>query len=172
MNVSGTIKQDYEAHALRKYSVTGLITGLVTQPGLRAVAMVRGAHWLWSRRLRGLAMLLASANHAITGADVSPEARFGPGLAMRHPSGVVVGRGVIVGANCTLLQHTTLGEKDLGRRGPGRYPRLGDRVTVGAGALVLGSCTVGSGATIGANSVVVTDVAAETTVVGAPAHPI
>jgi serine O-acetyltransferase len=45
-----------------------------------------------------------------------------------------------------------------------------DNVTIGSGAKLLGPITVGHGAKIGANSVVITDVPPNTTVVGNPGH--
>jgi len=49
---------------------------------------------------------------------------------------------------------------------------LGEGVNVGAGAKILGGLTVGDNANIGANAVVVHDVAAGVTVVGIPAKPL
>ena len=45
-------------------------------------------------------------------------------------------------------------------------------MTSGAGAKVLGPITIGHGAKIGANSVVITDVPPNSTVVGNPGHPV
>ena len=45
-------------------------------------------------------------------------------------------------------------------------------MTVGAGAKLLGAITVGHGAKIGANSVVIHDVAPNSTVVGNPGHAV
>ena len=47
---------------------------------------------------------------------------------------------------------------------------ISSRVIIGAGAKVLGAITVGDGARIGANAVVVADVAPGTTVLGIPAR--
>jgi serine O-acetyltransferase len=47
-----------------------------------------------------------------------------------------------------------------------------DNVTIGSGAKLLGPITIGHGAKIGANSVVITDVPANSTVVGVPGHPV
>jgi serine O-acetyltransferase len=47
-----------------------------------------------------------------------------------------------------------------------------DNVTIGSGAKLLGPITVGHGAKVGANSVVVHDVPANSTVVGNPGHPV
>jgi serine O-acetyltransferase len=49
--------------------------------------------------------------------------------------------------------------------------RIGKSVRLGTGAQVVGPVTIGDGARIGANAVVVNDVAPNTTVVGMPARP-
>ena len=45
-------------------------------------------------------------------------------------------------------------------------------MSIGTGAKVIGPVTVGAGSRIGANAVVVDDVAPGATVVGAPARPV
>ena len=104
-----------------------------------------------------------------TGAEIRPECGIGPGLLIQHPSGIVIGSGVVIGARCTLLQNVTLGEK-YSHLGGHHYPRLGNNVTVCAGAVVLGSVVLGDDAVIGANSVVLSDVPSGTTAIGAPAR--
>jgi serine O-acetyltransferase len=47
-----------------------------------------------------------------------------------------------------------------------------DNVTIGSGAKLLGPITVGHGSKVGANSVVIHDVPANSTVVGNPGHPV
>ena len=49
-----------------------------------------------------------------------------------------------------------------------RHPTLSENVVIGAGAKVLGAITVGENTRIGAGSVVVRDVEADSTVVGIP----
>lgn len=58
------------------------------------------------------------------------------------------------------------------RAGDFEGPKIHNGVQIGTGAKVIGPVTIGKGARIGANSVVVSDVAAHTTVVGAPARPV
>ena len=54
----------------------------------------------------------------------------------------------------------------------GRYPVLADDIFVGSGAKIIGGVTLGAGARVGANAVVLHDVAPGTTVVGIPARPL
>ena len=50
-------------------------------------------------------------------------------------------------------------------------PTIGPNVSIGTGAKILGRVRIGEGAKIGANAVVVDDVADSATVVGVPARP-
>jgi serine O-acetyltransferase len=118
-----------------------------------------------------LARAVSLLNLRLTGAEFVVGCRVGPGLVVRHPHGVVVGRGTVIGEDCTILQRVTLGE----RYGDGAdlshvYPRLGARVVVGAGAAILGGVRVGDDAVVGANAVVLQDVEAADVVVGVPAR--
>ena len=70
----------------------------------------------------------------------------------------------------TLYQGVTLG--GTGFATGKRHPTVQDNVTIGSGAKLLGPITIGHGAKIGANSVVITDVPANSTVVGNPGHPV
>ena len=77
---------------------------------------------------RPLALLLSDRILAGSGAELRPGARIGPGLVLKHTTGIVVGDGVVAGARLTLHQNVTLGD----RRPYGGQPHLGDDVTVGA----------------------------------------
>ena len=95
-------------------------------------------------------------------------ARIGPGLVIPHGH-VVIDGDVRIGRNCTINPWVTIGLSGSRRWGfDRRGPVIGDRVFIGTGAKVLGPVTVGDGARIGANAVVIDDVPAGATVVGAP----
>jgi serine O-acetyltransferase len=83
-----------------------------------------------------------------------------------HGMGVVIGETSVIGDNCLLYQGVTLG--GTGKQHGKRHPTLENNVVVGAGAKVLGAITVGSNTRIGAGSVVLRDVDADSTVVGVP----
>jgi serine O-acetyltransferase len=82
----------------------------------------------------------------------------------------VIGETARIGDNVTLYQGVTLGGTGF-QRGK-RHPTVGDDVVVGSGAKLLGPIEVGHCAKIGANSVVIHDVPADSTVVGNPGHPV
>ena len=98
--------------------------------------------------------------------DVDPEAEIGAGLYLPHPLGIVIGGGVRIGRNVSILQNVTLGRVAIEHLDP----TLGDDVEIGAGSVVLGAIRIGSGAKVGANSVVQCDVPAGAVAVGAPAR--
>lgn len=89
-----------------------------------------------------------------------------PGVYIIHGQVVLDGM-VEVGPNSAIAPWVTVGL----RGGNVQGPKIGTGVMIGTGAKVIGPVTVGDGAEIGANAVVVSDVPAETTVVGAPARP-
>jgi serine O-acetyltransferase len=82
----------------------------------------------------------------------------------------VIGETAEIGDNVTLYQGVTLG--GTGFQTGKRHPTVQDNVTIGSGAKLLGPITIGHGAKIGANSVVITDVPPNSTVVGNPGHPV
>jgi serine O-acetyltransferase len=104
----------------------------------------------------------------VTGIEIHPAASIGQRLFIDHGTGVVVGETAQIGDNVTLYQGVTLG--GTGFATGKRHPTVEDNVTIGSGAKLLGPITVGHGAKIGANSVVITDVPPNSTVVGNPGH--
>ena len=142
---------------------------VLAYPGLHAVWLHRLAHRLWSRPGGRLAARLVShAGRAVTGVEIHPAARIGRRLFIDHGMGVVIGETAEIGDDVTMYHGVTLGGH-WGSAGK-RHPTIGNGVVIGAGARVIGPVTVGDGARVGANSVVVRDVAPGSTVVGIPAR--
>ncbi len=78
-------------------------------------------------------------------------AEIGPGLALPHPVGIVIGEGAVIGSSATIYQHVTVGRA---RRDQPEYPQIGNNVTLYSGAVVAGRAMVCDHTTIGANAVV------------------
>jgi serine O-acetyltransferase len=111
--------------------------------------------------------LLSTAIWHIT---IGRRVEIGPGLMIAHGH-VVIDAVVKIGRDCIIGPWVTIGLSGSRRWGfDSRGPIIGDRVYIGTGAKVLGPITVGDGARIGANAVVIDDVPAGATVVGAPAR--
>lgn len=88
---------------------------------------------------------------------------FGKNFHIIHPISIVIHPDVIVGDDVGIMHEVT-----LGTRGTAGAPRIGNNVFIGAGAKVIGSITIGDNVDIGANAVVLTDVPANSLVVGNP----
>lgn len=94
----------------------------------------------------------------VTGADIPLNCRIGGGLLIPHPNGIVIHPEAQIGVNCLIFQQTTIGT----RHSVDGTPNIEAFVDIGAGAKILGPIKVGKGAKIGANAVVVKDVAPNT----------
>jgi serine O-acetyltransferase len=111
---------------------------------------------------------LETAVRILTGIHLDVDAAIGPGFYVGHHGSIVVGPGVRIGRNCNIGQMALVAQAGPeGRRGA---PSIGDRVFLGAGCKVLGGVTVQDGAAIGANAVVLDDVARNAVMVGVPAR--
>lgn len=119
-----------------------------------------------------IARLLHLLNLQITGAEVGHNCRIGPGMVVKHPLGLVLGGGSVIGENCTFLRNVTLGERHPDRtvEAARAYPTLGDNCMVGTGATILGSIIIGDNVKVGAHSLVLRDVPPGVTVMGTPAR--
>jgi serine O-acetyltransferase len=143
---------------------------LFSYPGLHAVLAHRLAHGLWRRGWRGLGRFVSHLARFATGVEIHPGARLGRRLFIDHGMGVVIGETATVGDDVTIYHGVTLG--GLSGKPGKRHPDIEDSATIGAGAQVLGPIRIGRGAKIGANAVVVSDIAPGATAIGIPAHPL
>ncbi len=143
---------------------------LLCYPGFHALVMHRISHRLWRLGVPLLPRLLSQVGRLFTGIEIHPGARIGRGVFIDHGMGVVIGETAVIGDHCLLYQGVTLG--GTGKQHGKRHPTLKENVVVGAGAKVLGAITVGANTRIGAGSVLLRDVASDSTVVGIPGRVI
>jgi serine O-acetyltransferase len=148
----------------------GRLEILLTYGGVQALLSHRVAHALYEAGVPLVPRAVANATRVVTGVEIHPAARIGDALFIDHGAGVVIGETAEIGHNVTLYQGVTLGGTGFARGK--RHPTVHDEVVVGSGAKLLGPIEVGSRAKIGANSVVIHDVPANSTVVGNPGHPV
>ena len=150
----------------RDPAARGLLEILLCYPGFQALTLHRISHKLWNMGLPLFPRVLSQLNRSLTGIEIHPGAQIGKGVFIDHGMGVVIGETTEIGNHCLLYQGVTLG--GTGKSHGKRHPTLSENVVVGAGAKVLGAITVGANTRIGAGSVVVRDVEANSTVVGVP----
>jgi serine O-acetyltransferase len=168
--ITASLRRDLDVAKERDPAARSTAELVLTYPGLHAVWLHRAAHGMNARGLRLPARMVSQFSRFLTGIEIHPGATIGPGFFIDHGMGVVIGETTEIGEDVTIYQGVTLG--GTGKHGGKRHPTVHDGVIVGAGASVLGPLDVGEGAKIGAGSIVVKDVPANTTVVGNPGKPV
>jgi serine O-acetyltransferase len=163
-DVAAAHSRDPAARGVRSLEI------LAAWPGVHALLAHRVAHALHGVGVPLLPRVIALLARSVTGIEIHPAARIGPGFFIDHGMGVVIGETAEIGADVTLYQGVTLG--GTGFATGKRHPTVEDNVTIGSGAKLLGPISVGHGSKIGANSVVIHDVPPNSTVVGNPGHPV
>ena len=146
-----------------------------TKPGFRAVAVHRFGVWRKSVRPKLLRAPFSILYRALFrhcrnryGIELPYTVKLGRGVVIEHQGAIVVHGGCVIGDRCIIRQGCTLGLRRLDDLTAA--PVLEDGVELGAGAVVLGRVRLGAGARVGANAVVLDDVAPGETVWGIPAR--
>ena len=135
-------------------------------PSFKAMLYYRVAHKQYVKGHYFLARLISQRAVRKTGIEIHPGAQIGKGFFIDHGTGVVIGETAIIGDNVTLYQGVTLG--GTGKEHGKRHPTIGNNVMISTGAKILGSFKIGDNSKIGAGSVVLEEVPANSTVVGVP----
>lgn len=164
------LNEDIAAVFERDPAARTSIEVLLTYPGIHALILHRGAHYLWQREQKFIARAISYGSRMLTGIEIHPAAKIGRRFFIDHGMGVVIGETAEIGDDVTLYHGVTLGGVSWNEGK--RHPTLEDGVVVGAGAKVLGPFTVGKNAKIGSNAVVVKPVPAGATMVGSAARMI
>ncbi|MBV6624429.1 MAG: serine O-acetyltransferase [Rivularia sp. (in: Bacteria)] len=161
-----TLVEDYAIVMKRDPAAKNWLEVFLLYPGPQAIILYRIAHLLHKAGVFFLPRFISHLARFLTGIEIHPGARIGKGVFIDHGMGVVIGETAIVGDYCLLYQGVTLG--GTGKESGKRHPTLARNVTVGAGAKILGNIKIGSNARVGAVSVVLKDIPANSTVVGIP----
>lgn len=166
--VRDTVVEDLDAAVARDPASTSRTQMAIVSPGLHAIWGHRVAHEMWQHeKLRLPARVLSNIFRATTGVEIHPGATIGRRFFIDHGMGVVIGETSEIGDDVMLYNGINLGGRTL-EKGK-RHPTIGNGVTIGAGAKVLGNIEIGEHAQIGANSVVVKPVPANSVATGIPA---
>ena len=150
----------------RDPAAKSILSIILTYPGVKAVFMHKISSFFQIAGFHLIARIISQTTRFFTGIEIHPGAKIGKKVFIDHGMGVVIGETAEIGNNCLLYQGVTLG--GTGKSHGKRHPTLKSNVVVGAGAKVLGSIIVGPNTRIGAGSVVVRSVQANSTVVGIP----
>jgi serine O-acetyltransferase len=160
-------KEDVEQGWWKGYEWTQTIRYLLGM-GMTPVVIYRFEHWVHKRvhipivrqALQLFGLLLRRFSGVWTGVFISPKAEIGPGFEIHTVYGVFIGI-TRIGKNCTVGTGVlvTCGVRSVG-----------DNVYIGAGAKLVGDVKIGNNVVIMPNSLVITDVADNTTIAGVPAR--
>ncbi|MEO5753231.1 MAG: DapH/DapD/GlmU-related protein [Chthoniobacterales bacterium] len=139
--------------------------------GTFATIVYRFGYWAYTVKIPVIRQLLIAAYlfidafcMMVTGIKISRETKVGPGLIIHNFSGIHILCHEI-GHSCTVNQGVSIANI----RGVGRAT-IGNNCYFGAGCKVLGSVTMGDNVVVSANSLVVSDVPSNCTVMGVPAR--
>ncbi len=160
------MKEDINAAMHRDPAAKSKLEIALCYPGLHAIWLHRIAHHFYLKGWVLLPRLINAFSRFMTGCDIHPGAKLGPGLFIDHATGLVIGETAELGSNVTLYQGVTLG--GTGKEKGKRHPTIGNNVVISCGAKVLGSFKVGDNSKIGAGSVVLHEVPPNSVVVGIP----
>src|SRR3954453_4534910 len=132
-----------------------------------SLKMQKVAHALYNAGFDRTAQAISRVTRVIFSAHLPPEAEIGEGTELGYGRiGVIVHKQAVIGRNCLLSPGVVIG----GRSGLPGAPVIEDEVLIGVGAKILGPIRIGAGAKVGANAVVLEDVAPGDTVAGIPAR--
>ncbi len=136
------------------------------------VRMYYLSRWFYEKNIPLIPNLLHKFIRIVFACDVKYTAKIGKNVGFFHNGlGVVIHKHATIGDGSLLYQNVTIGGNGKSEDDNG-VPTIGKNVFIGAGAVILGPVVIGDNAKIGANSVVLSNVGANTTVVGSPAKEV
>jgi len=157
-----------------RYSIDtfkSLVRNLLFHSGYVALLIFRIQELFTYSEKSLIARWISVVNFRISGCEFIPGCEIGSGAFLPHPSGIVVGKNVIVGQGCTLMQNVTLGQKSFSSEASrAGSPRIGRDVSIGAGSVILGEVQIGDSCIVGAMSLVLESFPPNSIIVGNPAH--
>jgi serine O-acetyltransferase len=149
------------------------------RPGSKAMFAYRFGAWslrlknpLVRRVVHRLSLSLLRHIRNAYGIELYATATIGRRFSIGHQNGIVIHEFAIIGDDCAIHQGVTMGQggKETFWSTPENAPRLGNHVDIGANAVIIGKVTIGDNARIFPNSLIMSNVPANATMVTAPAR--
>lgn len=164
------IREDFRTAYQKDPAIKSKVELFFNYPGVWALVTHRITHKIYNAGFKTLARVISGLTQIFTNIDLHPACTVGRRVFIDHGIGVVIGETAEIGNDVTIYQGVSLGGVSLERKK--RHPSVRDGVVIGAGAKVLGDIEIGENSKIGANSVVVRPVPADSTAIGIPARVI
>src|SRR5438309_1819392 len=95
-SLSAAVVADVSANLERSARSRDVVAALLWSRGVQAVLLYRLARVLHEAHLTPLSEILLRISQILFGVDFHYTAVAAPGLVLRHPSNIVVGRGVVL----------------------------------------------------------------------------
>lgn len=122
----------------------------------------RLSNFLWRRKVPIIPGILTRLIRVIYSIDLPYTCTIGKNVVFKHNGlGCVIHHNAQIGDNTVIYQNVSI----AGRNNRG-VPKIGRNCFIGAGACILGGIVIGDEAKIGANTTIIENVPAKTTVVG------
>jgi serine O-acetyltransferase len=152
----------------RQHGVKAKIEALLFTAGVQALVIFRLSSYLnryRAARILRLPSLLYRLNQFLCNVDIDPHTIIGENLLLPHASGIIIGGTAVIGDDVTIMHNVTIGAKRMTDCGK-RHATVENGVFISSQVTILGDITIGANARIAAGSIVLADVAANTTVTG------
>lgn len=160
----------------KKYKKYGgnFVTIIFLTQGFWAVFQYRIAHTVYKtpvpivkQVLQILCLFWQKAIEVLTGISIPASAQIGHSFYIGHFGGIILNAKTVIGNNCNISQGVTIGVSGHGEnRG---VPKIGNNVYIGANAVVAGNIVVEDNVLIAACSLVNSNVANNSLMLGVPA---
>ena len=147
-----------------------LSTPLLFYKGFQGLAAYRASNLLWNDDRHTMALYIQNRSSEVFGVDIHPAATIDSPVMIDHATGVVIGETTKIKKNVSIFQGVTLGGNSFTQED--RHPKIEEGVSIYASSTILGNVNVGSNSIIAAGSLVLDDVAENSTVAGIPAKKI
>jgi len=149
------------------------LRSIIAHPAIVAVLWYRFGNWSFKTypAFKQLALFFYWIGFPLvrmmTGVQLLPHTKVGPGLVLLHYGTTVINPGAIIGSQCVLYQEVLIASDNQHQ-----CPTIEDRVLIGAKASIIGPVIVGSDSAIGISAVVTRNIAPFSIAAGVPARTI
>ncbi len=147
-----------------------LSTPLLFYKGFQGLAAYRSSNILWNDERHTMALYIQNRSSEVFGVDIHPAATIDSPVMIDHATGVVIGETANIKKNVSIFQGVTLGGNTFTKED--RHPKIEEGVSIYASSTILGNINVGRNSIVAAGSLVLENVAENSTVAGIPAKKI
>ena len=101
--------RDLSAIMERDPAASSRLAAIFLYPSFQVMVAYRLSHGLWSIGFHFVARLIMQIARILTGIEIHPAAKIGPGFFVDHGMGTVIGQTTEIGRDVTLYHDVTLG---------------------------------------------------------------